>query len=149
MDHESFKKIVYTRSINEFPSKGLTMFIPKKIKWVLVFTLSLIMSHAPQVALAEISKEYSGQMIPTFYVVTEMTRAQAESKVSDFINISEVRQQLMDSGLSSDEVSTRMAALSENELRQLATQVEEARAGGDILLTILVVILIIFLVKRI
>lgn len=40
-------------------------------------------------------------------------------------------------GLSADEVDSRLASLSDQEIRQLPGQVSEARAGEDILVAIL------------
>jgi hypothetical protein len=69
--------------------------------------------------------------------------------VLGYLNEGHVRDQLIQNGVAPEEASVRLASLSDQELRQLATQVQEARAGGDILVTILLVVLIVFLVKRI
>ncbi|MGE3975408.1 MAG: PA2779 family protein [Bdellovibrionales bacterium] len=88
-------------------------------------------------------------MISATSVAEHLTRVQAQEKLDNFLKRTDVREQLMAYGLSAEEASKRMASLSELELRQLAGQVEEARAGGDILIAVLVVVLIIFLIKRI
>ena len=124
------------------------MMIPSFLRTVLIYLLSLLLTNAPNLAFAEGVKEFSGQMIPTSHVIADLTRAQAENKIEEFLSRSEVRQQLLEQGVSSEEVSLRMAALSESELKQLAHQVQQARAGGDILFTILIVVLIIYIVKR-
>lgn len=119
------------------------MRIPKSLKFFCTFLMSLMLSNVPAVALAE------GQMISTSSFVSSLNRGQAEQRVQDFLTDAKVRQQLIDRGVSPDEVSQRVASLSDAELKQLSGQVEQARAGGDILITILVVVLIIFLIKRI
>lgn len=105
--------------------------------------MAIIMSNIPAVAMAD------SQMIPTSVVVDGMNRAQTERNIQDFLNRTDVREQLTKQGLSADEVSQRLANLNESEMRQLSGQIEKAQAGGDILIAILVVVLIIFLIKRI
>lgn len=105
--------------------------------------MSLVLSNIPGVALAQEA------MISTSDVVAGLDRTQTEHKINDFLTRSEVKEALMANGVSAEEVSSRLASLSETELRTLSTQVEQARAGGDILVTILIVVLIIFLIKRI
>ena len=107
------------------------------------FMMCLFMSNIPALALA------NQAMISTNVVIAELDRAQTEQKINDYLNRTDVRNALLERGVSADEVSSRLASLSETELRSLSTQVEQARAGGDILITILVVVLIIFLIKRI
>jgi hypothetical protein len=101
------------------------------------------MSNAPAVVLADHA------MIPTSTVVENLSRAQAEQNVQTFLSQENVRKALLERGVSPDEVSSRLASLSETELRQLSGQVQQARAGGDILVAILIIVLIIFLIKRI
>lgn len=101
------------------------------------------MSNLPAVAFADQA------MISTSTVVAKMDRAQAEKDVQNFLNEENVRKALIERGVSPDEVSSRLASLSETELKQLSGQVQQARAGGDILIAILIIVLIIFLIKRI
>lgn len=119
-------------------------------KWTqrtVIITLSLFLSHAPQVAFAETVQ--SLEMLPTSAVLAEVSREQTEKDVRDLLQSQEIRRAFEKQGLSADEASLRIAALSDQELRQLSSQLKEARAGGDILVTILVIVLIIFLIKRI
>ncbi len=106
------------------------------------------MSHVPNLALAEGLVSSNQRMISTSFVLAEVSRGEAEKNIQDYISKSEVQSELMKHGISAAEVNSRLASLSESELRQLAGQVQEARAGGDILVTILVVVLIIFLIQR-
>jgi hypothetical protein len=105
--------------------------------------MSVLMTNAPAVAFA------NQAMISTSAVVAELDRSQAQENVQRYLNQPDVQKALIQSGVSPDEVSARLASLSETELRQLSGQVQEARAGGDILITVLLIVLIIYLVKRI
>lgn len=107
------------------------------------FFMCLMISNIPGVAVA------SQAMISTNAVIADLDRAQTEQKIQEFLNTTQVRQALIDQGVAPDEVSSRLASMSDTELRMLSGQVEQARAGGDILVTILIVVLIIFLIKRI
>lgn len=111
--------------------------------------MALLLSNIPHVVFAESLKESNSPMIPATNVVAELTRAQAMANVQEFLKRSDVRNQLAKSGLSEKEAELRVASLSETELKQLSTQMDQARAGGDILVAILLVVLIIFLIKRI
>jgi len=105
--------------------------------------MSILLSNIPSLAMA------SEAMISTEMAIAEFDRAQTERQISDFLTREDVRAALIEKGVAPDEVSSRLASLSETELRALSSQVEQARAGGDILVTILLIVLIIFLVKRI
>jgi hypothetical protein len=82
-------------------------------------------------------------MIPTSAVVADLTRPQKETTVAA------VEEILAQKGLLTKEISQRLAMLSQEELNQMGTQIKEARAGGDILITVLLVLLIIYVAKRI
>ena len=125
------------------------MRINRKVKTATVFTMALIFSNAPQVVLAEAAQLVPNQMIPTSTLIEELTREQARENISEFLNHSEVERQLLARGLTKEEATSRLAALSKSELNLIASQIDQAKAGGDILITILVVVLIIFLIKRI
>lgn len=119
------------------------MMFSKSFKVACCFSLSVVMTNIPALAVAESS------MIPTSVVVDHLDRSQTETKIHDFLSRTDVQKALLEQGVSPDEISSRVASLSETELRQLLGQVEHAQAGGDILVTVLLVVLIIFLVKRI
>ena len=56
----------------------------------------------------------------------------ALQKVNAFLSEKIVAEQLMALGISHEQVSTRLARLSESQLQQLAAQVDLIRAGGTI-----------------
>ena len=118
------------------------MRISKTLSVSVSMFMSIWLSNIPTVALAQ-------TMIPTTVVVTELNREQTQAKINDFLSRSDVRNELMKRGVSADEVTQRLASLNEQELRQLSSQMDQAQYGGDILIAILIVVLIIFLIKRI
>jgi hypothetical protein len=119
------------------------MTFSKTFKVSCCLSLSLLMTDIPALAAANSS------MISTSSVVAQLDRGQTEAKLHDLFNRSDVQKAMVERGLSPDEVSSRLASLSEAELRQLSSQVEYAKAGGDILVAILIVVLIIYFIKRI
>lgn len=125
------------------------MKVSKRVCSVL---MSVWLTQLPALAAGEaVATEAAAgnEMIATHSVVAEMTRAQAEQQVRDYLSREDVRQLMLRQGVSADEASARLASLSETELRQLSGQIEKARYGGDILVTVLIVVLIIFLIQRI
>lgn len=122
------------------------MHFSRTTKYLCVGLLSFSLSNAPAVAVAATNDL---KLIPTTEVVEEISRAQKENKVQEFLSRTDVQGQLIDQGVSPDEAAKRVAHLSEAELNQLSYQVEKAHAGGNILVAVLLVVLIIFLVKRI
>jgi len=111
--------------------------------------MALLVSNIPNVVLAESLNNSKNEMISTSTVLAEATRAEAEENIRDYLQKSEVQSELIRQGVAPDEVSVRLANLSEQEIRQLSGQVKEARAGGDILVAVLLVVLIIYFIKRI
>lgn len=119
------------------------MRLPKFLKIFCLSLMTLMLSHLPQVAFAET------HMISTSEVLRDLDRAQAQKNVQEFLSRVDVREQLIKNGISPQEASQRLATLSESELRQLSHQMDQVRAGGDILVVVLIVVLIIFLAERI
>jgi hypothetical protein len=110
---------------------------------IIAIVMAFMMSNVPHVAAAE------SQMLSTAEMVTQIDRARAEERVGRYLQMDEVKKALSVRGISPEEMSSRLASLSDHELNQMADQMDQARYGGDILIVILVVVLIIFLVKRI
>lgn len=120
---------------------------PRKI--ITAVSMAFLMSNIPNSALAVSVSSVGTKMVSTGMVLAEMTRAEAEQNVRDYLQRSDIQSELIKHGVSADEATARLANLSELELRQISGQVNEARAGGDILVAILLVVLIIFLIQRI
>lgn len=97
------------------------------------------------------SQAYAG-MITTSEAAAEMSRADADKKMSEFLDRGDVKAQLVKLGVSPEEAASRLAGLSDKEALKLSTDIETATLGGDvggILILVLVIVLIIYLVKRI
>lgn len=125
------------------------MQISKSKKNVLTVFMAILISNIPNVVLADSLISSKSEMISTSTVLADITRAEAEKNIRDYLQKSEVQSELIKQGVSPDEVSARLANLSEQEIKQLSGQVKEARAGGDILVAVLLVVLILILIKRI
>lgn len=122
---------------------------PNPKKAALRFFMAFIISNVPNVLMADTISGSKAEMIATSQVLEEVTRAQAEKNVRNYLEKSAIRNELLKNGISSDEAFARLSMLSEQEIRQLSGQVNEARAGGDILVAVLLVVLIIYFAKRI
>lgn len=114
--------------------------------------MSAIMTNVPYLAWAD-ALQAPTEMVSTATVVEQMNRSEIEQKVQNFLSQNEVRSEFVKRGVSPDEVTARIASLSDQELKQLSAQMDQAQYGGDALVGILVVVvlvlLIIFLAKRV
>ncbi|MFM6928457.1 MAG: PA2779 family protein [Bdellovibrio sp.] len=119
------------------------MLFSNSFKMMGAISMAVVISNVPALAMAEV------QMIPTQVVVDELSRAEALNRVNNFLSRTDVQKSLVERGVSAEEAALRVASLSEVELNRLSGQIEQAKAGGDILVAILLVVLIIFLIKRI
>ena len=106
--------------------------------------MSLFISNAPQVALAETQST----MISNRTLIYGDSETQAQD-LQNLLEKKEVLAQLNKLGVSAEEAKARIAGLSAAELQQFSSQVEQARAGGNILVTVVLVLLIVFLIQRI
>ena len=118
-------------------------------KNVVVLAVSVLLSHVPEVVVASNSLPATHQMISTQTVLNDLTRSDSEQKINEFLQTSNAKNEMMMQGISSDEASARLASLSDQEVRDLSSQIQQAKAGGDVLVTVLLILLIVFLVQRI
>lgn len=120
---------------------------PVRLFWSVL--MATFMTSIPHIAWAEMAQE----MIPTSVVINEMSRDQARATIESHLSRAEVRSELGQRGVAPEEVSLRLASLSDQELKRMAKQMDEAMYGGDsvvgILVVVLLVLLIIYLVKRV
>lgn len=114
---------------------------------VTISVLSLSLSHLPQVVFAE-TIQANNKMISTSEVLLKFDRKMAEEKLTSLLNHQEIEKKLVAQGISVAEAKSRIASLSDIELQNLSQQIEKAQYGGDILVTVLLIVLIIYLVKR-
>jgi hypothetical protein len=66
-------------------------------------------------------------------------------RIASFLEREDVRQQLLAQGVSPTQAKARVAALTDEEARQLAGQVDSLPAGGDILGVLLTVFLVLLI----
>jgi hypothetical protein len=131
------------------------MIFTKRLRISCAVFMAAIMTNIPYLAWGEAltaARPVPKKMISTSVVVDDMARAKAEEKINSYLNRAEIRSELIKRGVSPEEVSSRLASLSDQELKQLAGQMDEAMYGGDvvgILIVVLLVLLIIYLAKRI
>ncbi len=113
----------------------------------LIATLVLGILNLPVAASAR------GEMISTSTVVADLNHQQIQSNVRTFLERGDVQEQFASRGLNSQEVTLRLAGMSDAELQQIAGQIERNKAGGDVIViglgTVLIIILILLLLHRI
>ncbi|MGE0762588.1 MAG: PA2779 family protein [Bdellovibrionales bacterium] len=123
------------------------------MKFCICLLMAAMISNIPHIVAAETLASNPDQMISTAIVVEEMSRAQTQQKIEQILSDQEVQNKLAAMGLSQDEISKRLATLSDAEMKQMAQQIDQARYGGDgvvgILLIVVLVLLILYLAKRI
>jgi hypothetical protein len=118
------------------------------IRVYIAIFMAAIISTIPYIAAAEAAPA----MLPTSVVVEQMSLTEARAKVQSFLDREDFKSELVKRGVSPTEVNARIASLNEQELRQLAAQMDQAKLGGDIggiLIIVVLVLLIIFLARRI
>lgn len=120
------------------------MRIPKRVKIFCSFMMAFILTEIPSLATAQASR-----MIPTAVVAQELGRKDQQRELQEWFNRDKVKKELESRGVSADEAQNRLAQLSDTELNQLHGQMVKAKAGGDLLVAILLIVLIIYFVKRI
>ena len=113
------------------------------IRCLLCFTLSFSLTTTPLV------RATTPQMISTQDFLNQSAKSQ---KVIDFLKQDEVKNHLLRLGVSPEEAQMRVASLSQEELEKLNKEIQKATAGGEViglLTVVLLVVLIIYFVKRI
>jgi len=101
--------------------------------------LKRLLSSLLIVCLAGLGLPVHAGMLPTDHASTERAR------VLNVLDREEVRMQLEAQGVSPADVKARVAAMADDEVAQLAGQIDRLPAGGDvlgILLTVFIVLLI-------
>jgi hypothetical protein len=97
------------------------------------------------VCLAGVTLPVHAGMLPTDAAVTNGERA----RVSSFLERDEVRAQLQAKGVSAAEVKARVAAMTNEEVGQLAGQIDSLPAGGADILGVLLTVFIVLLITDI
>jgi hypothetical protein len=84
----------------------------------------------------------SAQMVGTETVVEHAAAEQSRAKILSLVKRDEVRAQLEARGVSIEQAQARVAALTDEEAMQVAAQIDQLPAGGDILGTAVFVFII-------
>lgn len=87
-------------------------------------------------------------IVGTMDMMEALDREGAEKEIQNLLDKEDVKKLLMKNGLDKNEVSQRVASLSDSELLALKGEIQEAKAGG-VLGTILIIVLIIYFAQRI
>ncbi|MEO5667053.1 MAG: PA2779 family protein [Bdellovibrionota bacterium] len=115
-----------------------------------VLTLSLALSFG--LAEGAWALRANTGMISTSDAVSDLTRAQNQAKIDAFVSRKDVQTQLEKYGVAPAEASQRLASLSDSELQAMAGQIDQAPAGGEVVIisltTILLIILILILLGK-
>jgi hypothetical protein len=114
-----------------------------------IAAMVIVISGLPNTVLASHIIDTRSEMISTSFVLEQLNRAESEKQIQEFISKPEMYNALIKQRLTPSEITERLAILSDIEIRQLSAQIKQQRAGGDVLMAILIVVLIIFLVNRI
>jgi len=111
-------------------------------RFVIYFVcLAMLNLGSPLVAQAE--------LIGTLQAVEASTRAQDLATVSSALAREQVRAQFVALGVDPAQVETRVAALTDSELRTLAGKIAEAPAGADALAVIGIVFLVLLILEAV
>ena len=84
-------------------------------------------------------------MVSTDNIIVEQQKVWHKSEIIALMDREDVKSQLQTMGVSTDDVQARVAALTDEEVEQLSTNLNELPAGGDILgilLTVFIVLVI-------
>jgi hypothetical protein len=108
---------------------------------IYVVCLAMLNLGSPLVAQAE--------LIGTLQAVEASTRAQDLATVSSALARDQVRAQFVALGVDPAQVETRVAALTDSELRTLAGKISEAPAGADALAVIGIVFLVLLILEAV
>lgn len=111
-------------------------------RFVIYFVcLAMLNLGSPLVAQAE--------LIGTLQAVEASTRAQDLATVSSALARDQVRAQFVAFGVDPAQVETRVAALTDPELRTLAGKISEAPAGADALAVIGIVFVVLLILEMV
>lgn len=108
---------------------------------VYVLALSILSLSSPVVVQA--------QIIGTLEAIESQQRTRDLETVSSALAREEVREQMAALGVDAQQIDTRLAAMTDSELRQLAGEIESLPAGGDALAVIGIVFLVLLILEAV
>ncbi len=116
------------------------------VRLVLALMISFTLTEIP------IMRAQAGTLISTHQAVENFNRSHGEQNIRDFLQRGDVQEKLVALGFSPEDASRKISSLSDKEVKQLNSDIQDATLGGDvggILIVVLLVVLIIYLIKRI
>ena len=84
-------------------------------------------------------------MVTNELVINRVQQNTAQAELLQTINRSDVKQQLLEMGVNSESIESRISLMTHEEIAQLNQQIDELPAGGDVL-GVLLVIFIVFVI---
>ena len=117
-------------------AKFLKSMLARRVALLLVFSMTII-SLVPKVDAAFIPSDESFQ---------STMRQQDMAVVQKILENKLVKERLQALGYSDQEIDQRLAQLSDDELHQLATQLDSLAPGGDALWVIIALLIIVILI---
>lgn len=109
----------------------------KPIAWYLVFAVLLI-SIVPKVD--------AGFVPSDFTTLSGIDRTKDLNKIQQILETKMIQQRLEQLGFTQDEITTRLSQLSDQQIHQLALQLDQLKVGGDGLGVIIALLVIAILV---
>ena len=113
----------------------MMQLLRRPMAWFLSFML----------ALMPILPTYAA-MVGTDQIINPAPTHQAREHVKEFLSSEAAYQQLLELGVSPDEITRRIDSLSDSELARINQGIDQLNAGGDSILAILLVIFIVFVI---
>lgn len=107
----------------------------RPLAWFLSVMLALIPILPTQAA-----------MVGTDQIINPAPTHQARDHVKEFLSSEAAQQQLLELGVSPEEVTKRIDSLSDSELARINQGVDQLDAGGESILGILLIIFIVFVI---
>lgn len=120
----------------------------RRVRLIMVAMMALPIPNRAYAAQM-LNEPSASHLISTSTVLEEMSRNERETSVRDYFQRDDVKAELTKKGIAPEEVNSRIASLSDQELQSLSGEIQQAKAGGNILVTVLLVVLIIYFIKRI
>lgn len=108
---------------------------------VYVLALSILSLSSPMIVQA--------QIIGTLTAVESQQRARDLETVNGALAREEVRERMAALGVDAQQIDTRLAAMTDSELRELAGNIESMPAGGDALAVIGIVFLVLLILEAV
>lgn len=108
-------------------------------RWTLALVLSFVLVELPVM-----KSQAHAAMITTTQAVDDLTTER--DTINNFMARADVKEQLIKLGVDEKQVDARLASLSDKEVKKLAYEIDQATAGGDAVIGVLSLILLIILI---